>query len=115
MKKTNGSMIMMVTAAIYLIWVYGFSPKAELSRKISSLKNEIISYHDENKEWPKDLNFITNKEILICNGNEVEYNPVEPSFRFEVTYWSPLEKINDFLDNSKTTGLGFNFSHLNKD
>ncbi|MDP4610359.1 MAG: hypothetical protein NWT02_04155 [Opitutales bacterium] len=106
--KGKLSLILVVTLIVgYKLWISFFTPAGELPRKLEALQEEIIDYAKQYGEWPKDLDFVADKELLELNGIPVEFEPNEVAVNYPITYWPPHEKILHLIGVGPTTGRGF--------
>lgn len=77
----------------YNAWVSVFTPKGRVKRKIAIVDKQFQQYQKEHGEWPSDLGFIEDKELLQCSGSPIIFNAADPGFRFEFTQRTPMEKF----------------------
>ena len=111
--KGKLSLILAVTLIVgYKLWVSFFTPAGELPGKLEALQEEITNYARQHGEWPKDLDFVENKELLELNGIPVEFEPNEVAVNYRVTYWPPHERILNSIGFGKTTGRGFSLGNV---
>jgi len=107
---------LVVIIIAYNSWVKFFTPKGLARSAIAKVDKQFQTYHEEHGEWPSDLSFIANKEILQCCGSPIVFNADDPSFRFEFTQRTPMEKLLELIILGPVTSwsVGKNYSNKQK-
>ena len=104
-----------IVAIGYNVWVSTCTPKGKADKQMAKLSQQFRTYREINGEWPSNLDFVQDKDLLECCGSPLIFNPDGPSIKFEFTHRTPMERFWEMILGSEIESWSIGNDYSNEE